>query len=102
MEKETEKINQIKETLYNLKTVSDDLKLKSNIILKKQSTTDFSKFFSIFRMHILLIVKLDSNCPEILIECKTVDKTRIFKKEEFDLKNNVNHVRDRLKKKQLQ
>jgi len=71
--------------------------LKSNVIFKQQTITDFAKFFSIFRMHLLLIVKVDTY-SEILIECKTVDKSKVYKKEEFDFKNNINLVREKLKR----
>lgn len=100
-EAELEKISKIKETLDLLKSASDNLKLKSNVIYKKQTITDFSKFFSIFRMHLLLIVKAEKNNSEILIECKTIDKSKVYKKEEFDLKNNINLVREKLKRKHV-
>jgi len=100
-EERIEKLNLIKEFMDNIKFQCDYLGLKSNIIYKKQSINEFSKFFSIFRMHLLLIVKLDKNNYDILIECKTNDKTKIIKKEEFDLKSNINLVRDKLKKKHV-
>ncbi len=92
----------IKETLDILKSACDNLKLKSNAIYKKQTITDFSKFFSIFRMHLLLIVRFERNNPDILIECKSNDKSKVYKKEEFDLKNNINLVREKLKRKHVQ
>lgn len=86
----------------NLKTICENLDLYYNVLYSKQTITEFSKYFSIFRMHLLIIIKLDEkNNSDILIECKTNDKTKFFKKEEFDLKNNINYVRDKLKKKQI-
>lgn len=84
-----------------LRKQASQLDLKSILIYKKQSTTDFSKYFAIFRMNLLLIVKIDKNNSDILIECKNSDKLKIYKKEEFNLKHNVNMIRDRLKKKQV-
>ncbi len=86
----------------NLKSNCESLDLKYNILYKKQNLIEFSKYFCIFRMQLLIIIKLDEkNYSDILIESKTNDKTKIYKKEEFDLKNNINLVRDKLKKKEI-
>jgi len=53
-------------------------------------------------MHLLLIVRFERNNPDILIECKSNDKSKVYKKEEFDLKNNINLVREKLKRKHVQ
>lgn len=98
---EVEKRHKIKDCMDNIKSQADLNNLKNIIIYNPQTTTDFLKFFSIFRMHLLIIVKFDKNNSDILIECKQIEKNKTFKKEEFDLKHNINNIRDKLKRKQI-
>lgn len=43
----------------DLKKISNDCKLKWEVISKKQSSTDFSDFFLAYRMKLMIVIKLD-------------------------------------------
>jgi hypothetical protein len=100
--KKNKQINSLKIYMENLKTLADNNpNLKSVFLYKKQINTDFNIFFSVFRMNILVLLKYEESINDILIEVKEEEKTKIYKKEDFDLIKIINTIRLKLKKRNI-
>lgn len=54
--------------IEDLKKISNDCKLKWEVISKKQSSTDFSDFFLAYRMKLMIVIKLDDTHKNVKSE----------------------------------
>lgn len=54
--------------IEELKKISNDYKLKCDVIFKKQSSTDFSDFFLAYRMKLMIVIKLDDTNKNVKSE----------------------------------
>jgi hypothetical protein len=88
--------------MENLRILADNnVNLKSVFLYKKQINIDFNLFFSVFRMNILVHLKFEESINDILVEVKDEEKTKIYKKEDFDLIKIINNIRLKLKKRNI-
>lgn len=93
--------NDITKFMKKIEKKSEENKMLTEIIQRPQIVTEYSDYFLVFRMKMLIVVKKDRNTDKIIMECKFRDQKKIISNDQLDfniVKELINSV-DNFKKK---